>query len=419
MERNKLYYVLFEQQNDFQEDNLTIVSREITPRLISYLPLKLPIIITGIRRSGKSTLLKILIKELHLKEKEYFYLNFSDERLIELVPDDFQKILDFLEEQNYKRNCHLLIDEIQEVQHWEKWIDRIKEKHPITITGSNSKLLSKEISTVLTGRSVNISIYPFSFKEFLKAKNIDFSMVDLDIKKQAKIRAAFSLYSELGGVPKVVMDDDTRILAELYENIIYRDIIKRFTYRLDKPIKEISTLLLSSISKKISLRSISKTVGITNLLTVKSIIDTFEGSFLFFFIHKFDYSLRKQLQNPRKVYCVDNGFVNKSGFRFSDDKGKFLENMVFLELKRRGKEIYYFSGKGECDFLTREGMNIKEAIQVCYNINAENTEREIAGLQEAMNRFNVKKGIILTLDQEEKLSDILVLPIWKWLLNFE
>ena len=421
MERDKIYYVLFEQQKDFLEEKQRVVPREITPRIISYLPRKLPLIITGVRRAGKSTLLKILTRELQVTEKEYLYLNFSDERLIGFVPDDFQKILDFLEEQNYHKNCLLLIDEIQEVQHWEKWVDRIKEKHPLIITGSNSRLLSREISTILTGRSVNIGIYPFSFREFLAAKGIDFSAWDADLKKQAKIRAAFSSYSESGGIPKVIAEDDSRIIAELYDNIIYRDIIKRFTSRLEKPIKEISSLLLSSISKKLSLRGVSQTVGITNLLSAKSIMDTFEKAFLFFFIHQFDYSLRKQLQNPRKVYCIDNGFVSKVGFRFSADNGRFLENLVFLELKRRERDIYYFSGKGECDFLLREGLKIKEAIQVCYEVNAENREREIQGLLEALGKFKLKQGLLLTYDQENSFKVdnkvIKVIPVWKWLLR--
>ncbi len=420
MERDKIYYVLFEQQKDFKEEKLRLVSRELTSKLLSFLSLKLPIIITGVRRSGKSTLLKILTTELKLEEKGYLYVNFNDERLISFTPDDFQKILDFLEEQNYLKNCYLLIDEIQEVDNWEKWIDRIKEKNPTIITGSNSKLLSKEISTILTGRSVNVELYPFSFREFLNAQNITFKNVHLDLTVQAKIRAAFSHYFELGGIPKAVIDDE-RILAELYENIVYRDIIKRFNYRLEKPIKEISNFLLANISKKLSLRAVSEISGVTNLLTAKSILDSFEKAFFFFFMTKFDYSLRKQAQNPRKVYCIDNGFITKAGFRFSEDKGKLLENLVFIELKRRGQEVYYFSEKKECDFIVKEKAKVTQAIQVCYLLSDENKNREIDGLLEALDRFKLKTGLLLT-DSEEKeikLEDkrIIVQPVWKWLLE--
>lgn len=420
MERDKIYYVLFEQQKDFKDERLKIIPRELTSKILSFLPLKLPIVITGVRRSGKSTLLRILTQELKLEEKDYFYINFNDERLISFTPEDFQKILDFLEEQDYKRNCHLLIDEIQEVKNWEKWVDRIKEKHPIVITGSNSKLLSKEISTILTGRSINVGIYPFSFREFLNAKGISPENASLDLKVQSKIRAAFSRYLESGGIPKAVIDDE-RILAELYENIVYRDIIKRFNYRLEKPIKEISNFLLANTSKELSLRAISETAGITNLLTTKSILDTFEKAFFFFFINKFDYSLHKQAQSPRKVYCIDNGFIAKAGFRFSDDKGKMLENLVFIELKRRNQEVYYFSGKKECDFIIKEKTKVIKAIQTCYTLNDNNSEREIDGLLEAMKKFDFKKGMILTFDQEQEIkrdgATITVKPVWKWLLE--
>ena len=420
MDRDKIYYVLFEQQKDFADEKLKIIPRELTPKIISFLPLKLPVVITGVRRSGKSTLLKILTQELKLGEKDFLYVNFNDERLISFTSDDFQKVLDFLEEQNYHRKCYLLIDEIQEVNNWEKWIDRIRSKHPIIITGSNSKLLSKEISTVLTGRSINVSLYPFSFREFLKAKEISLDNAQVDLKVQSKIRAAFSSYLESGGIPKAIMEDE-RILLELYENIVYRDIIKRFNYRLEKPIKEISNFLLANISKESSLRSVSGTVGITNVLTTKAILDTFEKAFFFFFINRFDYSLRKQVQSPRKAYCVDNGFITKAGFRFSDDKGKLLENLVFIELKRRCPEVYYHSGKKECDFIIKERTKITDAIQVCYMLNEEDRDREINGLLEALEKFNLKTGMILTFDQEQKIKQngatIIVKPVWKWLLE--
>jgi len=340
--------------------------------------------------------------------------------LIDFSVEDFQKILDFANEQGFKENCYLFIDEIQEVNKWEKWVDRIKEKHPILITGSNSKLLSKEISTILTGRSINTNLYPFSFREFLDAKKIDIANFRLDIKLQAILRKEFSLFLDSGGIPKVIVDDDKRLLHEIYENIIYRDIIKRFNKNLEKPIKEASAYLLSNISKELGTRSMSNIIGIKNLATLKSILDAFEKAFLFFFVNKFDYSVRKQIQNPRKVYCIDNGFGTNIGFRFSEDKGRFLENLVFIELKRNDKEVYYYSDKGECDFVIKEGIKIKEAIQVCYELNDENREREINGLIGALDKFNLNEGLILTFNQDDELKvdgkKIKVLPVWKWIL---
>lgn len=422
MKSEELYAVLFEQQKDFQQER-TYVDREIKDKVLSLKHLKLPIIITGIRRAGKSTLLCIIKNELKLKEKECLYINFNDERLTGFSREDFQKVLDFISEQEYKKNCYLFLDEIQETTEWEKWVDRIKEKHPLFITGSNSKLLSKEISTVLTGRSMNVSVYPFSFREFLEAKKIKIENWKLDLQIQSKIRKACSEFISYGGIPKVIVDNDKRLLQENYENILYRDIIKRFNQNFEKPLKELSLYLLSNISNNLSIRSLSKTMQIKNLSTVKSMLDTFEKAFVFFFVHKFDFSVKKQIQNPRKVYCIDNGFITQVGFRFSEDKGRLLENAVFLELKRRENEVYYFSEKGECDFIIRRGVQIIKAIQVCYDMTEKNREREIDGLREAMEKFKLTEGIILTYEQEEKIKVegawIKIIPVWKWLLNEE
>lgn len=420
MKREDLSVVLWEQQKEFREEAV-FVKRELVGKIISLLRLKLPLVITGVRRSGKSTLLRIIKKELRLKENEWLYINFNDERLLYFTVDDFQKILDYLQEREYRVESNLFIDEIQEVEHWEKWIDRIREKHSLFITGSNSKLLSKEIASVLTGRSLSLHLYPFSFREFLQARKIDYAQRSVDLHVQAKIRKEFAEYLKVGGFPKVVMEGDLRLLPELYENILYRDIVKRFNKNLEKAIKEISLYLLSNISKEFSLRTLSSLSGIKNLSTIKSVVDSFESAFLFFFVHKFDFSLKKQLLNPRKIYCVDNGFASEVGFHFSEEKGRMLENVVFLELKRREKDIYYFSEKKECDFVVREGTKIIEAIQVCHELTKENEEREIEGLLSALEKFKLREGLILTFDQSEtrKIAQrkIHLVPVHKWLLK--
>ena len=421
MKRENLYGVLFRQQKEFREEDTPLVKRELLTKALKLIPLKLPIIITGVRRCGKSTLLKLIKDELKLKEKSYLYVNFNDEMLTEFSIEDFQKILDFLNEQEYSEDCFLFIDEIQEANGWEKWIDRIKQNYKIFITGSNSKLLSKEISTILTGRSVNLNLTPFCFREFLTFKNINLDNWKLDLKVQSKIRAELKEFLEIGGFPKRVISKQSIVLSELYENILYRDIISRFNKNITKSIKEISAYLLSNPSSLTSLRALSKMAEIKNISTVKSILDSLESSFLFFFINKFDYSIRKQTQNPRKVYCIDNGFISTLGFRISEDKGKILENIVAIELKRRGKEMFYHSEKNECDFVVKEGAKIIQAIQVCSDLTKENKERELNGLSEAMKKFKLKKGLILTYDQNDEFKSkdklIKVIPLWKWLLE--
>jgi len=420
MERDNLYFVLFEQQKDFEQIK-NLVDREKTNEITKLSLLKMPIIITGVRRCGKSFLLKIIKNELKLKEKEYLYIDFNDERLINFSVEDFQKIIDFLDENDYKKNCVLFLDEIQEAKGWEKWVERIRKNHVIFISGSNSKLLSKEISTVLTGRSLNFSLYPFSFTEFLKFKKIEIKNWKISLKNQSQIRKNFDIFIETGGFPQRIISDKDVIISELYENILYRDIIGRFNKNLVKQIKEISLYLISNVSSDISLRTLSLLSGIKNIATVKKILDAFENSFLYFTLSKFDYSIKKQIQNPKKIYCVDNGFVTSLGFRFSQNKGNLLENFVAIELKRMGKEIYYHKENFECDFVIKDKLKIIEAIQVCFDFNEKNEKRELNGLLEAMKKFDLKKGAILTYDQEKELKiedkTITIKPVWKWLLD--
>src|SRR3989344_15922 len=276
MERDNLYFVLFEQQKDFEQTK-GLVNREKTDEITKLSLLKMPIIITGIRRCGKSSLLKLIKNKLKLKEKEHLYIDF--------------------------------IDEIQEVKGWEKWVERIRKKHIVFISGSNSKLLSKEISTVLTGRSINFNLYPFSFREFLEYKKIDIKNWKISLGIQSKIRKNFDIFIETGGFTQRILSNNDIIVSELYENILYRDIISKFNKNLSKPIKEISLYLISNISSDISLRTLSSFSGIKNIATVKKILDAFENAFLYFTLNKFDYSIKKQIQNPKKIYCVDNGIV--------------------------------------------------------------------------------------------------------------
>jgi predicted AAA+ superfamily ATPase len=162
-------------------------------------------------------------------------------------------------------------------------------------------------------------------------------------------------------------------------------------------------------------------MGIKNLLTVKKVINSFENSFLFLLLPKYDYSIKKQIQNPKKIYCIDNGFLTTMGFKFMDSEGKMLENLVAIELKRRSKEFYYSSDLQECDFVIREGSKITAALQVTWKLTNEDREREINGLAEAMDKFKLKEGLILTNDQEDEIKisgkKIVVKPVWKWLLE--
>jgi len=420
MEREKLYQILFDQQKEFQEQS-EIIARDAEVQAIRLLKTKIPLMITGVRRCGKSTLLKLIKNHLKLRNTEVLYINFNDERLVNFSTVDFQKILDYMQENKYPKNSLVLLDEIQETTNWEKWVDRIKDKHQLIITGSNSKLLNSELSTILTGRTLSIRLYPFSFKEYLVAKNIMIDSWKLDTEIQTTIRNELKEYLEIGGFPKRVLTNENSVLVELYENILYKDILSRFGNKQTKNIKEIMQYILSNTSKQVSTRTLSEISKIKNLATIKKILDTLEEAFLIFTLTKYDYSIKKQIQNPKKVYCIDNGIITTNGFRFSENRGQLLENAIFLELKRKGKEIYYHNEKSECDFVIREGIKITQAIQVCYNLNDENKDREIKGLIGAMEKFKLKDGLIITFDQEDSFikdkNKIRVIPAWKWMLE--
>jgi len=420
MEREKLYQILFDQQKEFLKQD-TLINRDIEEHAIKLLKTKMPLIITGVRRCGKSTLLKLLKNKLKLKNNQVLYINFNDERFTEFSTEDFQKIIEYLQERGYAKQSTLMLDEIQETTNWEKWVDRIKDTQQLIITGSNSKLLSSELSTILTGRALSIHVYPFNFKEYLNAKKIDISNWELDTTIQSTIRKEFKNYLEIGGFPKRILTNENSILTELYQNIVYKDIISRFSNKQVKNIKEALQYILNNTTKQISTRTLSEIAKIKNLATIKKIFDTLENAYLIFTITKFDYSIKKQIQNPKKIYCIDNGITTTTGFRFTENKGQLLENAIFLGLKNTEKEIYYHTEKHECDFIIKEGKKITVAIQVCYELTENNKEREYKGLLEAINKFNLKEGTIITYDQEEKIihekKHITIIPAWKWLLK--
>ncbi|VVC00677.1 AAA domain protein [uncultured archaeon] len=421
MDRETLRFVLNDQHKTFEAED-PFVHREKLSELGDLLPLKMPLVITGVRRCGKSFLMKQFKDSLGLGAKQCIYIDFNDERLSGFTVKDFQLVMDFLVENDYEERCFLFLDEIQEVEGWEKWADRIKSDFQIVITGSNSKLTSSEISTALTGRALTLKMFPFSFREYLDAKKEGYSGYDSDFGAKAKVAGAFSKYLLAGGFPMYVLSEKEIVLKDLYENILYKDIIKRFG-KNEKQLRELSYFFLSNPSGKFSFRGISEMLGARNRGVVKGFATAFENALVFFFLPKFDYSVKKQIQNPQKVYCIDNGFLTALGFRFMDNQGKLLENIVAVELKRRSKDIFYFSESKECDFVIREGKKVTGVIQVCWKLTKENKERETAGLIEAMDKFSLNKGLIITNDQEDHFKignkKIMVVPAWKWMLENE
>lgn len=373
-------------------------------------------IISGIRRGGKSTLLRQFAEKY---EDYYYYINFDDERLINFTVQDFADMMMLFQKQSSART--IFIDEIQNIEGWERFIRRIHdEEYKIFITGSNAKLLSSELGTHLTGRYLKVELFPFSFSEYLRYNKLSYQKVTTKVK--SSILKHFDSYLIHGGMPEYLKYGEEEFLSRTYEDIIYKDIISRYKLKEVKQFKQLSHYLFSNFTSDISYNSLRNTLGIKSPVSVKNYIGYLEESFLAFELFKYDYSLKQQHIRQKKIYIIDNGIRNSIAFRFSSDKGKLLVNLVFLEYKRRGIQVYMHRNKTECDFIVEDKQKIISAVQVCYNLNENNKKREMRGAIIAMDHYNLDSSCILTYNQSETetLTDgrvIVIMPVWKWLTS--
>ena len=399
---------------------LNVVSRQLKKGIEKSAKSGQIIVVSGIRRCGKSTLLGMIRAQ---KSESDYYLNFDDERLINFTVNDFQLLIEvFLELFGEQKTFYF--DEIQNINSWERFARRIHDEgNMVYITGSNASMLSRELGTHLTGRHIEQNLYPFSFYEFLLFENIGYNRNLLfSTKEKVEIKKAFDKYIKIGGFPAYVKNKDEDYLKSLYENIIYRDIIVRHNIPNEKPIKELTFFCASNIGKEISFNSLKNVIGISSSTSVKEYFEYLENSFLVFLLPRFDFSLKKQIFLNKKVYFIDTALAQNIGFRFSEDYGRILENIVFLELKRKGEEIYFHKKKKECDFLIKQKNKITMAIQATKCLKDKKVkEREISGLLEAMKEYKLKNGLIITEEEEgeEKIGKyhITIKPIYKWLLE--
>ncbi|MFB6306199.1 MAG: ATP-binding protein, partial [Flavobacteriales bacterium] len=270
----------------------------------------------------------------------------------------------------------------------------------------------------LTGRYFAIELYPFSFREFLSAKDIE---NDPKKNNEYELLKTFKNYMTEGGFPEHVNWEDSEYLKRVYEDVMYKDILVKQNIRETKSFRQLSDYLFTNIAKETSYNSLMKTLGFKTVTSMKQYIHFLQNSYLLFELYKYDHSLKKQYVSNKKVYCIDNGVRNTIAFSTGSDQGRLLENLVFLELKRQGHEIYYFKNRGECDFIIKEKNKITRAIQVCIMLHDKNRERELTGLKETSEILNVKERLILTMEQEGELQDdygkIVITPVFKWLLQ--
>ena len=393
------------------------------------------IVITGARRSGKSFIMRQTAKALikgGIRKNNILIVNFEDPRFVELNTKTLQQVYDvYLEFLNPQEKSYLFLDEIQEVKDWEKWVRTIHEldKAKIIISGSNAKLLSRELSTLLTGRHLDLVIFPLSFKEFLKFKNVDLSKRFEIVNKEIEIKRLLREYIEFGSFPEVVLGGEKRqILLNYFEDLLNKDIVRRFKIRKSKELVSLAKFYLGNISSLITFSSLERTLNIT-ADTVEKFSRYLEDTFILFFLKRFSYKFKEPEKSPRKVYAIDVGLANTIGFRFSQNMGRLAENLVFLELKRKemlgsNLEIYYWKDVNhrEVDFLLKENLKVRQLIQVCWEVNRPETKnREIRALLKAMKEFNLEEGLIITDDYkaEENIKGkkINYIPLWEWYLK--
>jgi uncharacterized protein len=416
---DQLKALLIEQEATFWRFNLGI-SREQMVSLEKTRSVPHAVIISGLRRVGKSTLLAQLAHRLG--RDQYYYLNFEDERLQGFSSQDMNSVYERLVELFGERRIFVL-DEIQNVSGWEHFVRRFMDMgFKFYITGSNASLLSQELGTRLTGRYIPIELFPFSFREFLLFRQV--GLPDLDrptTTSLAFLQAQLNRYLELGGIPQALQYPDLRLHQWLYDDILYRDIVARYHVSEIRALKELAFLLLSNPAGLVSFNKLKATLRLGSVNTVKNFVEYLQSSWLLFSANVYDYSIKRQQIAPKKVFGIDTGLIRSVGFSFSADRGKLWENLVYLALRRETDQIYYFQSSGgyEVDFYLPKRQQL---IQVCLDLAIPQTrEREVRALREGMKSLKVSTGLILTGANEEPIHEegqvIEIRSLANWLLT--
>lgn len=414
--------IIKEQREELQgiEERENIVQREGIEKARGALKHPNVLAILGVRRCGKSIFSYLLAKKHKLG-----YINFDDERLAGLKTEDLNKILESFYGL-YDDIDYIILDEIQNIDSWELFVNRLRRTKKIILTGSNSNLLSGELATHLTGRYIDFRLFPFSFREFLKIKNFDEDK-SYTTKEKANLLKLLLEYLEIGGFPEAYKFGKT-ILFRIYEDILTKDIILRHGINKIDEIKKLTRYLITNSSGEITYTKLKKIFNIKHVSTISNWISHLENSFLLFKLEKFSFKLKQQFIAPKKIYCIDPGIINLIGFKFSENKGKIMENTVFLNLQRMKSidkllEVYYWKNyqQNEVDFVLKKNNKIHQLIQVSYiNHKEDIKERETNSLLKAGEELKCNNFAIITWDyeNEEKIKNktIKFIPLWKWLL---
>lgn len=413
--------------------------KQYSEKCMRFLKTNVVVSIIGVRRSGKSYIMRQAIQRLiadGVKRKNIILINFEDTRFAEFYP----KLLDdlyetYLEVLKPEGNLFVFLDEVHNVPKWERWVRTMHEleKAKIILSGSSSKLLAGELATVLTGRHLDIRVFPLCFKEFLYFMDIEIKgALDL-VSRRIEVKRLFSEYLEFGGFPEVVLTGDKKqLLLTYFDDILTKDIEKRYRLKKSEKLRALSKFYLTNISNTITFNSLKKALD-TTVNTIEKYSSYLEEAGMIIFVKRFSFKVKEQEKSARKVYSVDTGLANAVGFKFSSNFGRTAENIVAVELKRRqaedsNSEVYYWKSvyDEEVDFVLKEGTTVKQLIQVCWDIDEYKVkEREIKALMKAEDELRCRNLLVITGDYEGKERvvakgksyDIAYVPVWKWLLE--
>lgn len=357
--------------------------------------------ITGVRRCGKSTVMR---QRMRAKEEPWFYVNFESPLLTQFELRDTVRLDALIEKFGARR---LFFDEVDQFLGWEKYVrQKLDEGYQVCLSGSNASLLEGELGTKLTGRHISKELFPFSYGEYLKFTD------------RSPNAASVREYARDGGFPRYLQTGEEVILQELFDDIVYRDVIVHNKIRETAAVRELTAYLIENVGCRFTASRLLKPLNVASASTITQWCEWIEKAYLFFFVPIFSDSQKSQLLNPKKVYCVDTGLEYAVSSRRIPNDGARFENLVYLALRRQTRNISYFDADGECDFIIRDRHVVKNAIQACLQLTADNQEREIEGLLKAMEKLSLGKGVIVTEDQNDHLTfgdkEIDVVPYWKW-----
>lgn len=427
MEVREIKQILIDQREELETllAGKKIIKREVLEDYKKFLKSSLVKVITGPRRSGKSVLSFQL-----LKNKNFAYVNFDDERLVSLENRDLNLILQAIYE-IYKKPEFIFFDEIQNAPKWELFVNRLKRQgFNLVVTGSNAKLLSTELASHLTGRHFSLELFPFSFREYLTFNEFPYLQKVFSTREIALIKKSLEDYLSLGGFPEVVQGENyKRYLIALYSTILTKDIILRHKIKYVNTLKELANYLISNFARKITFNKLKNIFFLKSVHTPQNYFSFIEESYLIFPIEKFSFKAKERLTSPRKIYSIDTGLINAISMKFSQEIGYIYENAVAIELLRKksfnpGIDIYYWEDtyRHEVDFAIKQGLKVKQLIQVCYDVaNYDTQKREIRSLLKASQELKCSNLLVITQDfeAEEKYKNkkIRFTPLWKWLLS--